>query len=402
VSWINDLVTQHSELESPRSFWYWSGLCAISAVVKDRIWIPRTKWWNTYPNIYVMLHAGSGLKKGPPVALARKLVHRVNNTRIIVGRASIQGVLKELGTAQTKPGGKLESDSSCFYCAGEFSSSLVADPAAMVILTELYDRSYNEGEYRSLLKMESFKLMNPCVSLLVATNQAHFDDFVAQKDIQGGFVARTFIIAESKVHRRNPLIRPMEVEPDVDELSSYLKEIAKLEGPFEPFYDKPAGNLYEEWYMSFYEEMDKSGIEDPTGTVQRVGDAALKVAMLLSMSDSPELKLSRDNIETAIAACEKLLGGMRKVTHGSEGLSPTVHQKKLIIKRLLKEPTHQFTRKQFLSTNWVHFEEDQLAACTNTLEEAGILVIEDAGNEVSYRMPDKQVKEWLHFLKEDE
>ena len=401
MSWINDLVTQHSELESPKSFWFWSGLCALSAVVKDKIWIPRTKWWNTYPNIYVMLHAGSGLKKGPPVALARKLVGMVNNTLIISGRASIQGVLKELGTARSSPGGRIESDSTCFYCAGEFSSSLVADPAAMVILTELYDRNYNVGKYRSLLKMESFDLMDPCISLLVATNQAHFDDFVAQKDIQGGFIARTFVIAESKVHRRNPLIRPMEIEPNVEELASYLKEVAKLEGSFAPFHDKPAGDLYEEWYMSFYEEADKAE-PDPTGTMERVGDAVLKVAMLLALSDKPELVFSRNNIEQAISVCEKLLGGVRKATHGSEGLSSTVHQKQLIIKRLLKEPTHSITRKKFLATNWIHFDGEQLVDCTNTLQEAGLLIVGSLGNEVVYTMTEKAIKEFMHFLKEDE
>lgn len=401
MHWIDELVRQHSELESPRSFWYWAGLCAISAVVKDKVWIPRTKWWNTYPNIYVMLHARSGIKKGPPVALARKLVSRVNGTRIISGRASIQGVLKELGTAKTQPGGKIKADSTCFYCASEFSSSLVADSAAMVILTDLYDRNYNEGEYKSLLKMESFRLESPCVSLLVATNQAHFDDFVQQKDVQGGFVARTFIVHEEKVHRRNPLIDPMEIEPDVEGLANYLKRLAQLEGPFEEFGQEPAGQLYKEWYHSFYEDIDNSEDPDPTGTAERVGDAVLKVSMLLALSDKPELVISRGNVEQAIAVCEKLLGGVRKTTQGAGALSSTVHQKTLVINRLLREPGNRITRQRFLSTNWMHFDNDQLADCTESLSEAGVIEIEALGPDVWYVMPPDQVQEWKHFLKEE-
>jgi len=190
MTWIEEVLAQHEELESPSAFWYWSGLCIISAIMKDNVWLDKFAY-NLYPNIYVMLHADSGLKKGPPVGLAKKLVRRVNNTRILSGRSSIQGILKELGTFTSTPGGGIRSKSSTgFIVASEFTSSLVADPAAMTILTDLYDRQYNEGEWRSLLKMETFELKDPTISLLVATNEAHFNDFVEAKDIHGGFGIR--------------------------------------------------------------------------------------------------------------------------------------------------------------------------------------------------------------------
>ena len=72
MGWLDELVTQHSEFESPLNFWRWSGLASIAAVVKDKVWMPRYLY-NLYPNIYVMLHAESGLKKGPPVSMANKL-----------------------------------------------------------------------------------------------------------------------------------------------------------------------------------------------------------------------------------------------------------------------------------------------------------------------------------------
>src|SRR5262245_28680614 len=97
MSWLNNLLDQHKEYESPRNFWLWSSLAAISAVVKDNIYLDKFLY-KLYPNIYVMLHADSGLRKGPPVSMARQLVKEVNNTRIIVGRSSIQGILKDMGT----------------------------------------------------------------------------------------------------------------------------------------------------------------------------------------------------------------------------------------------------------------------------------------------------------------
>jgi hypothetical protein len=109
MNWLTELTNQHEELESPKSFWYWSAIAAISAVVKDQVWIDRAGIFKTYPNIYVMLHAESGLKKGPPISMARQLVKPTNSTRVITGRSSIQGILKDLGTAYTQPGGKIQS-----------------------------------------------------------------------------------------------------------------------------------------------------------------------------------------------------------------------------------------------------------------------------------------------------
>jgi hypothetical protein len=145
MNWVQEVVDLHYELESPESFWRWAAISVLSAVVKDNVWINQ-QIFNMYPNIYTMFHADSGLKKGPPVNMAKKLVKMVNNTRVITGRGSIQGILKDLGTVQTAPGGKLVGGgkSVAFICSSELSSSIVEDKVATKILTDLYDRIYNE------------------------------------------------------------------------------------------------------------------------------------------------------------------------------------------------------------------------------------------------------------------
>src|SRR5689334_17016346 len=192
-TWLEQLIKSRSELESPLSFWFWAGLISISAVVKDSIWIDR-QIYKLYPNIYVMLHAESGLKKGPPIALANKLVSSINNIEVIKGRSSVQGILKQMGTGQTQPGGIVKTSSAVFICSSELTSSIVGDKVATDILTDLYDRHYNIDNWKSLLKMESFELKNPTVIMFTATNEAHSSDFFASKDVQGGYFARTFII----------------------------------------------------------------------------------------------------------------------------------------------------------------------------------------------------------------
>ena len=140
MSWLDELLLQTSESETPVSFIKWAGLSAIAAVAKNNVYLDKF-YYKLYPNIYVMFHAESGLKKGPPVNMAKQLVKYVGNTTVISGRASIQGILKKLGTAETRPGQKLDlSSSTAFICSSELSAAIVDDPVATKILTDLYDR----------------------------------------------------------------------------------------------------------------------------------------------------------------------------------------------------------------------------------------------------------------------
>lgn len=395
-SWLDLITEQHLESESPASFWRWSALSALSAVIKDKIWMER-HYYKLYPNIYVMLYGPSGIKKGPPVNMARKLVDYVNNTRVINGRASIQGILKKLGTAETKPGG-LVLDSSCgFICSSEMASSMVEDKAAMTILTDLYDRNYRDGQWESLLKMESFTLKDVCITLLGATNEAHSDAFFTKQDVFGGFFARTFFIHETKPQIRNSLMYAPKVVPDYKILSQHIKEVSKLKG--EIICSEDANQYMNDWYMKFWENIESQNYDDPTGTANRYQDSILKVAILLSLSKSLEMKVELDTMEESIITCERLIGNIRRVTlgGGSEGILSG--QKKIIIMALVNRDNHAMSRAFLHKNYWMHASLTEWNEIMAQLEIAGMIKIETVGNQVIYWMEKKQVEEWKnHFL----
>ena len=416
MTWLETLLYQHSELESPTNFWLWGGLAAISAVVKDNVWLDR-QIYNLYPNIYVMFHAESGLKKGPPISMAKQLVRAVGGTRIISGRSSIQGILKELGTAQTQPGGKVLNKSTAFICSSELTSSIVEDKVATDILTDLYDRQYNIGEWRSLLKMESFNLKDPTITMLTATNEAHSADFFGKKDIHGGYFARTFVISENKRNRANSLLVPLLNPPKYLELAEYLKELAKLVGPFQPLacaeptdvcyipftehitggtnYFSPAGLLYQKWYEEFITQMVEQEIRDDTGTLNRFGDSVLKVAMILALARSPELYIDEDSMQQAIDYCEKLVGNVRQMTHGKKGLSESKGIKNLIIEEILGRQNNQISRQMLLKKMWAHYKEaSELDEIMMSFDQAGMIKTESIGNQIIYVMPPLVVGEY--------
>jgi len=412
-SWIDDLVNQHTELESPKAFWYWAGLAAISAIVKDNVWLEEGgAGWNVYPNIYVLLYADSGVGKGPPIALAHKLVKNVNNTKIISGRSSIQGILTRLSKSESRPGGHINKSSAGFIIASEFSSSLVHDPAAMDILTDLFDRLWRAGDWESLLKQEQFQLKDPTVSLLAGVNEAHFESLMESKDVFGGFIGRTFIINESKTHTLNPLILPLENEPNHEELTKHLKKLSLLHGNFEALgarqetdiYHIPlvtnnktgwftrAGATYQEWYMNFYHTVQEQDVQDPTGTIKRTRDAIKKVAMLLSLSHSTDLIIHQPQMEEAISICEMLIGNVRQTTL-KKGRSPMAVNKGLIISELMKREDHRISRTVLAKKYWMHFTMGELDEMMGDFEVAGMVKMGHMGNQIIYEMPSTQVEE---------
>lgn len=412
-------MEQHKEFESPMNFWRWSALASIAAILKDKVWMDRYLY-KLYPNIYVMFHAESGLKKGPPVALAEKMVREVNNTTIIRGRSSIQAILKDMGTGTTSPGGKVKQDSNVFICSSELSSSIVEDPVAAKILTDLYDRHYNEGEWKSLLKQETFSLRSPTITMLGATNEAMSEDFFTKAVIQGGYFARTFIIYESKRNKRNSLTVKPRIKPDAKKLAQYLIELSRLTGEFRAFtsetkddyfkiwkkkegrdiYFSEAGLIYDDWYDNFLDLVDSQDVKDETGTLNRFGDSVLKVAMLLSLSEHCKLEMTASAMTEAIKICEQLLGNVRKTTMGRSGLSTSSHIKGLIINELLNvRENHVITRAMLGKKFYMHYGSPQeLDEIMQAFHVSGMILTESQGDTVIYRMPETQVKQLKLYL----
>jgi hypothetical protein len=393
MNFIESIVDQHKEFESPISFWFWSAVVSISAVLKDNVYIDRYIY-KLYPNIYVMLHADSGIKKGPPISLARTLTKGLCNQ--YVGRSSIQGILKDMGTSSTLPGGKFLDKTKSFICSSELTSSIVDDKVALTILTDLYDRNYNQGDWKSLLKMEFFSLVSPTISMFTATNEAQGDELFLRKDVQGGFFARTFIIHESKRNKINSLMYKPEHLPNLEEAREYLKALSKLNG--EVIIEDDAKHYYDNWYKEFSQAVDDNKIKDPTGTLNRFGDSVLKVALNLALGKRPELIIKEEDIVDAIMNCEKLVGNVRRTTMG-RGKSAWANEKALVMIELIDRPDHKISRKQLNKKYWANAQSEEWDKIMESLQVAGVIEFTNVGSEIVYYMPENQVEEIRKHLK---
>jgi hypothetical protein len=357
-----DLILKHtSESESPKKYWYWATLAAISGVVKNNVYVDM-HLHKLFPNIYVMLVGRSGLRKGPPVALATRLVNAVDNTKVVNGRSSIQAIISDLKMATTKEnGGPPLVDATGFLVSDEFAAFLVADPQALTILTQLYDTHYRK-EWKNMTKLSGTEVLtNPCITILAASNEVHLRGALPNDAIAGGFLARTFIIHATKKAGINPLTSKPEHLLPFEELVEPLRLISKLKGQFK--WTDEGVRRYNAWYTLLQGE----DLEDDTGTLERVHDHVIKTAMLISLSRKLDMVLEKIDIDEAIMACQDFIPGARRVAMGQLGQSVSAHGTSVLLRALLDREDHMISRSAALEKYWKDFDAAELDRIVESL-----------------------------------
>jgi Protein of unknown function (DUF3987) len=363
---LDKVIAGTEEAESPKQFYYWSTLAAIAAVLKRNVYVDRY-YFKVYPNIYVLLVARSGLRKGNPVAFASDLVKSVGNTRVIEGRSSIQAVVSELTKAH-HCGTKVFTDACALVSSGEFSITLLEDKHAMTILTDLYDSQYLT-EWKNRTKgggTETLKEIG--VTLLSASNEPLLKDVITVREKYGGFMGRTFLIYGDKKNTINSLINRPKRIVEHSEIVKDLTELSNLNGQIK--WTPEAAQLFDDWYVDLALTNDH-GSDDSTGLVERIDTHVLKIAMLIHLAGSTELILEKPDIERAIELCSPLLDMEGKIQVNRSGDSKS-EQTKLTLKLILNEK--KISRRSVLQKLWKDgINSEELNKIVDTLVEAKII-----------------------------
>lgn len=374
-SWVDDLVEEHQEVETPISWLWWSLLWCISSAAANNHSLRTLKGHLIYyPNLYVMLLGESGLGKGFPVNLAKRLLQQADTTRVIAGRSSIQAIIKELATTKSQPGKPLITDSRGAIVNGELSTAIIADPDALTILTDLFDRNYNPIWDNMLKGDGTEKLKNPYVTCLFGSSPAHFYDTVPQPNIEGGYIGRNLVIYEEKRSKDLDLLDSAAESLDEDKFTTYiapkyaphLEKIGKAEAVKMQVEDK-ARALFNSWRREW--RNNQHIYNDKTGFVNRVPDHVLKVSMCLTLAryENSGLILEED-IKISIEKITALIYASRKAAEGG-GLDPMAAQTKKVVDYLIRAPDCVLTRTQLLQQGYGNYDIITLDKILETLLE---------------------------------
>ena len=391
MAWLDDVLIATDYAETPKSFIKWGGLSALSAVIAPNVYLDKI-FYKLSPNIFTMLLARSGLGKGFPVTLAKQLVEETHATRVISGRNSIQSMLQGMGQMRTQVNGNIPfKDSRAFLVSGEFADFITYDPQALIILTDLYDTHYSK-DWKNTTKGQGIDVLkNPCLTMLGASSPIHFKNVIPESSIGGGFIARTLLVYEEQRSRINPLTEAPSTNFNISELAEYLKRAATIRGEFA--WTKLGKLAFEEWYVSFR----KRDVQDDTGTIERLHDHVLKIAMLLQVSrDCENLVLTEEAVLQAIVEVE-LLSSNAKKSLMVEGKSSTKEHIAIVLKNLFKVKDFSMSRPTLLQRAWGHINAQELDVAVVTLQQMGYVIEISKNNVTHYRLSERAIQ---HFISE--
>lgn len=369
MSWIGKFCKAFDEVESPENFVYWSAIATLSAVAAPNVYINREGKFKLCPNVFIMFIAESGLGKGFPVYVSSHLVNMTGATRVISGRNTMASIIKELGTSETDEAtGKPKfKDARGYVITGELTTLTQKSDDALSIFTDWYDKQWHDTWKNSTKVSGVDTLISPSITFLGASTPEHFLNTVPEADINGGFVGRILTVYAESRARFNPLINTEKEDtfPYTD-LAMHLMELKHLKGGFS--FSKPATKYFTEWYYMIRGKK----IYNPTGTVNRLPDNVLKIAMCLSMSRGTDMIISLDDIEEAINKCMELTIDSRRLTEG-KGTDELAEGTKLVMHTLLKVEGHRISKSKLLQMHYGTFDVMKLDRIIATLEASGTI-----------------------------
>lgn len=385
MSFITNYLDHTKIYESPTSFWKWSAYAAVAGILRDNCFYKQGDE-PLYPNIYVLLIADSAVqRKDRPVRMVEKLCQKVNNTKVINGRSSIQGILDELAKGETdKKTGKMLKGGSAIWIAPEMSAGIVSDPDAIKILTDIY--SFREKYDSRLRTSANFSIKNICFSFMAASNEELLRDVYDIKATMGGLLGRTFLVAPNEFRPGNSLF-DLKTDDSMNLLTNELMEIAKIEGEFD--FRPEAKQTYDEWYLPFRAGYEKKS--DKSGISGRIHTSVLKLAMVLAVSDSHELIIRKEHIIKAIEECQELIPNYTRFVMSS-GKSSLAEIATLLLSALNDAEQHCLSRKAILQKFWNVLDQgaETLDKVITTLEQGGMIQSSmGESGDINYRMTQK-------------
>jgi len=300
ANWLEDFTRWClPRSEAPESFILWTGLFTLAAATRRHVKVPKKYFgsWEASPNLYVIFVAPPGkARKSTTTGYAEELldkVQKISKAPTIVTQASLMNKMVNES-----------ADASIYILSSEFASFIKKSGVEMFeFLTDLFD-GRKSIEASTISRGVEFA-DKPCINLLAATTPKWIAENMPESVIGGGFASRVIFVFEDKVRRRQLYYE--ELNHDFlaelqDNLSADLNHIANsCYGDFE--IEEDAKSFMEGWYRANADNLPTDNYR-LFGYYERKPAHIHKVAMLLHLARSDDLRLEREDFEKAIYLLE--------------------------------------------------------------------------------------------------
>jgi hypothetical protein len=258
-----------SELtDAPAPFHLFSGLSALSTVVGTRVYLP---WGDgrLYPNLWIAIIAPSSIyRKTTAIRIACNLIRHVDEFAILPDEFSAEKLLDIL-----------QSRSQGLFFWGElrsklayFQRSYMAGTQAM--LTELFDCP---PIYKRSLLGNSYRIENPCISILAASTKEWLRASITEGEMKGGFLQRFMYVL---VHQKEKHLA-IPKQYDVIKQNELVRLLHTTQGIRCKVHLSDVQDAFTEWHFKHEQEAMSADNEEVLASFYaRLDTYCLKLTML--------------------------------------------------------------------------------------------------------------------------
>ena len=285
--WIQSYLDYTEGQESPSKFHFFAALSVLAGVARRHIFLNRG-YYILYPNIYVILVAGSAIcRKSTACNIAMNFIFELELKHVFHGKITSEGLLEFM--SQIKPHhvqGKPVVDTSPFIYSDElhvlFSGQTYTEQLTK-IFTDFYGGK-KQWDYKTK-NSGTASIRNASPTILAASTPIWLAKAFPPELIHAGLTGRSFFVYESRGKRiAHPEMPPKKLHQD---LMHDLSHISNLTGEFR--WTEDAHDAFRTWY----ETLDYGSESDVLESYYaRKPDHALKLAMLLSINESDDLVIN--------------------------------------------------------------------------------------------------------------
>lgn len=275
----------------------WVAISVIAAALERKVWLNRGTY-TLFPNLYTFIIGPSGkVRKSTSTALGVDLLRSLDTIKMTSERLTAASLIHQLAGARRTflYGGKEVPQSAAFAYGSELNIFLgEVFGSISELLTTFYDcvpQDASKPWKHQTVGDGAISIYGPCLNFLGASTPAWLARSIPASELEGGFASRVIFVLEenarSAIAFPDMQILPADQEATKRLLLADLRRIHELVGSVR--LTDELRRIGAEWYVDHQATHHTKTDPRFSGYYGRKFDTALKISMLLSVSEDSSL-----------------------------------------------------------------------------------------------------------------
>ena len=380
--WLERYIQLNKNHEAPTLYHLWSGITAITSVLKRKCYSNWGSLGYVYPNLYIALVGPPGGRKGAAMKIAKGMLQQLEIQLGADSLGSTQALYKEIMTSEDsylEHNGLPKMHKSLSVWSEEFQVFLSdRDPTLIAGLTDLFDCA-DVWRYTTL-KRGSEDVSNCWLTIIGAITPSLLQSKLSQDAVGGGLISRIIFVVGYGAIKRVALPFYTEEEKILKKhLIEDLQQISNFSGPF--ILKNDFLRVYAQWYEQTG-GISKIDSEKFQGYNGRRPLHIKKLCMIISAAESDSMEIHEHHFKKALAIFELTEVEMPNAFHGL-GMANTANLMAKILSFI--EGRNKITWKELLDRFYLDIENmDVLRKFMDMAEQRGLVTKGVGLDDVTY------------------